>query len=128
MDNETNPPGRILRHGKQADELTAEAIERRARELALIDGRSPEEPTYEDRESARAELRGQSLPDTTLDDAEGVARITRDPSDPISRPGTKTPMRNEPEEQQVEERLALEGVEEAQHDQMLAARRRRREG
>ncbi len=36
-------------------------------------------------------------------------------------------MRNEPEDQEVMERLALEGVEEAQHDQMLAARRRERD-
>lgn len=121
------PAGRILRHGKRADEVTAEAIEVRARELAVIDGRSASAITDDDRRRSREELLGLNLPDTTLAEDEAAGRVTRDPSEPTANPGHQTPMRNEPEDQEVMERLALEGVEEAQHDQMLAARRRERD-
>ncbi len=116
---------RILRHGRRADEITEEAIAQRARELAMIDGRSPRDITDEDRRHALAELRGESLPETSFDDDETSASLTRDPSEPLSVAGERKPTRNEPEDQEVQERLVLEGVEEAQHDQMLAARRRR---
>ena len=121
------PAGRILRHGKRADEVTAEAIEVRARELAVIDGRSASAVTDDDRRRGREELLGLHLPDTTLEEAESDDRMTRDPADPVANAGRQTPMRNESEDQEVMERLALEGVEEAQHDQMLAARRRERD-
>ena len=116
---------RILRHGRRADEITDEAIALRARELAIIDGRSPRDITDEDRQRALAELRGELLPETSFDDGEGGAGLSRDPSEPLSIAGERKPTLNEPEDQEVEERLVLEGVEEAQHDQMLAARRRR---
>jgi len=116
---------RILRHGKRADEITDEAIALRARELAMIDGRSPRDITDEDRDRALAELRGDLLPATSFDDGEVGAGLSRDPSEPRSIPGRRKPTLNEPEDQEVQERLVLEGVEEAQHDQMLADRRRR---
>lgn len=120
----TERSGRMLRHGKRADEITDEAIMLRARELAMIDGRSPREVTDEDRERALAELRGQHLPDGSFDDGEVRAGMSRDPAEPRSIAGVRTPVYNQPEDQEMQERLALEGVEEAQHDQMLAARRR----
>jgi hypothetical protein len=116
---------RILRHGKRADEITDEAVEVRARELALIDGRSPREITGEDRRRALAELRGDLLPETSFDNREADAGLSRDPAEPRSISGERRPILNEPEDQEMQERLVLEGVEEAQHDQMLAARRRR---
>ncbi len=119
-------PGRILRHGHRADQITHDAIDQRARELAQIAGRSPEMITEEDRRRARAELNGDTLPETTLTDSEGTAGLTRDPSEPPSDTGVHVPQQDEPDNQQVAERLVLEGVEEAQHDQMLAASRQRR--
>lgn len=124
MKHYTPQSGRILRHGKSVSEITDEAISARARELALIDGRSTDEVTDEDYENSYAELRGERIPDTTLDDAIASGGLTRDPSEPVSITGTQAPEQNEPEDQEVMERLVLEGVEEAQHDQMLAARRR----
>lgn len=118
--------GRILRHGRRADQITEDAVDQRARELAQIAGRSPNVITDEDRRLARAELSGETLPDTTLTDDEGVAGLTRDTGEPRSYTGAPVPQQNEPEDQQVTERLVLEGVEEAQHDQMLAASRQRR--
>lgn len=125
MAKEHTHPGRILRHGARADEITAGAIETRAQELAVIDGRSPDEVTDEDRARSRSELQGDLLPETTLDDADGAALASGDPRDPVAGFGVRSPTRNDPTEQEIQERLALEGVEEAQHDQMLAARRRR---
>jgi hypothetical protein len=118
--------GRILRHGHQADQVTAEAVERRARELAQIDGRSPDLIDDEDLRRSRAELSGDTLPPSTLTDAESNAGLSRDPSEPFSDSGTQIPNLNESEDQQITERLVLEGVEEAQHEQMLAASRLRR--
>ena len=92
----------------------------------MIDERSRDEVTEDDRRTALAELRGENLPDTTSEDAEGVAGLTRDPSDPLAVSGERKPTINPPEDQEVQERLVLEGVEEAQHEQMLAARRESR--
>lgn len=119
--------GRILRHGERADEVTAEAIDLRAKELALIDGRSPSAITELDRERALAELRGDHLPETTLEDSVGTESLSRDPSDPRADDGDQAPMINPPEDQEIAERLVLEGVEEAQHEQMLEDRRSRRD-
>lgn len=121
-----NPPGRILRHGHSADEVTAEAIEVRARELALIDGRPSNQVTEEDRRQSRADLLGENLPATAQDDAESAGGLSRDPAEPVSRTGHPAPEQTTVDEQDVAERLTLEGVEEAQHDQMLAARRQER--
>lgn len=118
--------GRILRHGHRADQITDDAIDQRARELAQIAGRSPDTITDDDRRRARAELSGDSLPETTLTDSEGTAGLTRDPSEPPSDTGVHVPQQDEADNQEVAERLVLEGVEEAQHDQMLAASRQRR--
>lgn len=124
MKNSPDHKGRILRHGHQSDDVSDDAIEARARELAILDGRSPSGITSDDRALSSAELRGEMLPPTSVDDAEGVASLSRDPSEPPSTPGSQAPQQNEPEGQEIQERLVLEGVEEAQHDQMLAARRR----
>lgn len=127
--NHTSPnsTGRIMRHGSRADDATDEAVENRARELALIDGRSPHRLTQEDLALARDELAGRRLPETTLEDARAIGGMSHDPADPRGIAGQQTPMRNEPEDQETAERLALEGVEEAAHEQMLADRRRNRD-
>jgi len=119
-------PGRILRHGHRADQITEEAIDQRARELGQIAGRPPDTITDGDRRRARAELRGEALPETTLTDSEGTLALTRDPSEPPSNTGMHVPQQDEPDNQEVAERLVLEGVEEALHDQMLAASRQSR--
>ncbi len=121
----THQTGRILRHGKPVSEISDEAIVNRARELALIDGRSPEAVTDEDLQRSRVELRGEHLPDSTLEDAVATESLTRDPSDPVANRGIHKPDTTDLDDQEVTERLVLEGVEEAQHDQMLAARRSR---
>lgn len=124
----TNDPttGRILVHGHGMGGITGGDVERRAREIALINGHSEDDATESDRDEARAELLGETLPETTVEDVEVSTGINRDPSEPPSVLGHQTPNYEGPDEEKAVERLAVEGVEEAQHDQMLAARRQQR--
>lgn len=118
--------GKILLHGLGAGGITPQDLERRAREIAVINGHAAEDVTEADRTEARAELGGKILPATTGEDVEGVAGLIRDPSEPPSVTGHQTPNLEGADEQKAVERLVIEGAEEAQHDQMLAARRQER--
>lgn len=123
--NEIN--GKVLLHGDAAGGVTASDVERRAREIASIEGRGGE-PTLEDRKAAVAELSGQTVRPTLNDDGVSVGAMTRDPSDiPAMFNNQPTPVQDI-DEQEAVERLTLEGVEEARHDQMVAARNRARRG
>ena len=95
-------------------------LERRARELALIDNRA--EPNDGDRSRARAEFLDQDLPDTVNEDAETMQSLSRDPSDPMVDRGHQVPEYGGQDEDTDLQRIALEGVEEAQHDQMVESR------
>lgn len=95
-------------------------IERRAQELALIENRT--DISAEDRERARREFRDRHLPDAVNEDADSMQSMSRDPSDPMTNRGRQAPEYGSEDEKTALERLALEGVEEAQHDQMVASR------
>ena len=126
MNTTSNSPdsaGRVLLHRQGAGEITEAEIDRRARELARINGRHME--TEEDRERARQELRGESLPDPGTRDRDLSRSVSRDPSEPVSNTGRAAPTQEDDNEEAVPERLVLEGTDEAQHDLMLAARRKR---
>lgn len=127
MNSSPNTTGRILRHGDRADEATDETVEQRARELALINGRSPQTVTEEDRAAARDELAGRrSRKGTLADDDAAIGELSPDPTQARSMSGAQTPTHNDPDDQETAERLVLEGVDEAAHEQMLAARRQSR--
>lgn len=112
-------------HGKPASEISHADIEQRAREIAMINGHDPAEPRADDLEQARREMEGRSVPDTVSEDAMSSGSISRDPSIPPSIHDGPTPNVSEPSEQEDLEHLVLEGVEEAQHDQMVEASKRR---
>ena len=122
MKNSRQP--KIILHGKGTGDLTDEDVEKRAREIAVIRGRSPERITEEDREEAWAELQGQLLPPSAESNGESRGAISRDPSEPLADTGRQINDLHPEDEEATVERLATEGVEEAQHDQMLAARER----
>ncbi len=115
---------KILLHGRGIGDLSDDDIEARAREIALIRGQPDGRIAEEDRTQALAELQGELLPETT--DSDGLSRgaLTRDPSEPVAIPGHHTVNHEGENDSEAAERLAREGVEEAQHDQMLAARER----
>jgi hypothetical protein len=122
MNIKHNKQSRMILHGAGAGGISEEDLERRALEIAVINGRN--DATEDDRAEAFAELQGQLLPPTSHDDAESLGALSRDPSEPPAMSGRETPSHEGDDEDQAVERLATEGVEEAQHDQMLASRRR----
>lgn len=95
-------------------------VEQRARELATIADRAT--VTDEDRRQARAQFQDRDLPETVNEDADSTQSLSRDPSDPLADRGHQVPEYGMADEKADLERLALEGVEEAQHEQMLQAR------
>lgn len=120
-----NQQNKILLHGRGTGDLTDDDVEKRAGEIAVIRGRAAENRSEDDRAEALAELNGELLPGTSASDQHAVGGLSRDPSEPLSDPGHEV-VTSPPEEDETDarERLATEGVEEAQHDQMLAARER----
>ena len=119
-------PGENLEHGHGIGAPSPEEVERRAREIAMIDERNPDEFTEADWAQARHELRGEENnvpPEETPDNAEMTEEwsvIASSKGHHIPRPGTQ-------EEETVGEHLVIEGIEEATHDQMLEARREERD-
>src|SRR5436190_1408046 len=115
--------GKIELHGNGMGVAGPEDIERRAREIAMIDERNPDEFTDTDWKQAREELLGaenHEPPEETPDNAEVTAEWQVTPSDRghrVPRPGV------DENEETVGEHLVSEGREEAEHDQMLEARK-----
>lgn len=115
---------KLILHGRGIGDLNDDDVEKRAAEIALIRGRPTDRVSDEDRAQALAELQGEMLPASTDTDGESRGALSRDPSEPVSIPGRQTANVEGEDETQAVERLASEGVEEAQHDQMLASRQR----
>jgi hypothetical protein len=118
--NLRDPLQKVELRGKGVGCFSQSDVERRAGELALIDNRA--DVTDQDRTAALAEFRDCHLPDAVNEDAESMQSISRDPSDPMVDRGRQVPEYGGDDEKAALEQLALEGVEEAQHEQMLEAR------
>lgn len=107
-------------HGEGVSGFSEADIDRRARELALIDNRA--EPNAGDRARALAEFGDRNLPDAINEDADSMRSLSRDPSDPLSDRGHQVPEYGTEDEKADLEKMTLEGVEEAQHEQMVQSR------
>jgi hypothetical protein len=123
MNNYPEPrPGKIELHGNGLGAPSSEEVEKRAREIALIDERDPNEFTETDWKQARRELMGEeniTPPEETPDNAE----LTEEWSVIASSKGHRIPRPGTEEEETIGERCVVDGLEEAAHDQMLEARR-----
>jgi hypothetical protein len=111
--------GRISGRFDGMGTVTPEMVEQRAREIALINGRPAEEFNEADLEEARAELTGDFATNEQREEEPGmVAATLRDvvPGTSGHRVAPKLPS----DEQRMAEQLVQEGVEEAEHHQMLA--------
>lgn len=124
MDEYSQPiPGKISVHGNGLGAPTPEQVEARAREIALIDERDPEEFTDTDWDQARRELLGEVIPPTPEEDEKTIRmeeewEVTPDDhGHRVPRPGV------DENEETLGEHLVADGVEEATHDQMLEARK-----
>lgn len=121
-DHSQPPPGKISEHGNGMGAPSPEGVERRAREIAMIDERNPDEFTDADWAQARHELMGEENnepPEETPDNAE----MTEEWSVVAGSKGHRMPRPGTEEEESVGEHLVIEGVDEATRDQMLEARR-----
>jgi hypothetical protein len=120
--DETNS-GKIELHGNGMGVPSSEDIERRAREIAIIDERDPDDFTDADWTRARRELLGENQTMPPEEDDKNIKleddwEITPDNrGHRVPRPGI------EEDEETVGEYLVSDGREEAARDQMLEARR-----
>jgi len=122
----TNPlhEGAIIIHGIGIGEVTSEMIQQRATELAAINGREPHEVSKSDWDEAQRELTGGGELDPQRTLLESAPESDR--WNPIAgSEGHEAIVAfddNEDEDgRSIGERLFEEGVEEAGHDQMVAA-------
>jgi hypothetical protein len=114
--------GKISVHGNGVGVPSPEAVEKRAREIAMIDERDPNEFTDADWNQAREELIGVehvSAPEET----EQNAKVTEEWNVVPSSTGHRAPRPGVEEDETLGEQLVTDGLEEAAHDQMLEARR-----
>ena len=110
-------------HGNGLGLPSRDEVEKRAREIAFIDERDPDEYTDADWDRARRELLGDVLPsppeetEQTLNLQDEWEVTPKDSGHRVPRPGI------DENEETLGEHLVADGVEEATHDQMLEARR-----
>jgi len=116
------PQRKIHGHGRiTKSPATPETVSGRARELSLIEGREPNRPTSADRIQAKKELLGDESAESSSDDPQIPAqRLDKRPDST----GKQVPNRL-PDDDQTTEQLVQEGVDEAEHDEMVAASKTR---
>ena len=122
--NEDSQPrtGRIEVHGNGFGAPTPEQVEKRAREIATINDRDPDDFTDGDWDQAKKELLGTSASGAPEETREN-ATLQDDWEVVANDSGHRAPRTGEDNDESVGEQLVSGGVEEATHDQMLEARR-----
>jgi hypothetical protein len=110
--------GRIQIHGRGIGEISDSDIQRRASEIAHMDGRS--EAAEQDRFRAREELLHAGTPPPPPEADESTKPVESWGKGPASRAqrGVRTDLEDEVS---AAEQLVSEGLEEADHDQRLSA-------
>jgi hypothetical protein len=119
-DHSHQPPGKITVHGNGFGVPSPDAVERRAREIAMIAERNPDEFTDADWDQARRELLGAQA-STAPEETEESAEVVEEWNVVASSMGHRAPRVEDDEN--LGEQLVSDGVEEAVHDQMLEARK-----
>jgi hypothetical protein len=121
-DHSHSPHGKINLHGNGLGVPSPEMVEKRAREIALIDERNPDDFTEEDWRQAKNELTGvEGSHAPEVDDAIDDEMSERD--DIPGASGHHVPNNGFEEDVNVGEELVSGGIDEAAHDQMVEARR-----
>jgi hypothetical protein len=111
--------GRISSHSQGIGTVTQEMVHARARELALINGRSPDHLSPLDLSQAKRELMGQLHQESREE-----TLPTSERWDPVPGSSGKPAPEVSPHDEQTDaEKLVDEGVEEAEHDRMVEATR-----
>src|SRR5258708_510125 len=115
-------PGKIEVHGNGMGVPSPEEVEKRAREIAMIDERNPDEFTDADWNQARRELMGIERPGPP-EETDQNAEMTEEWNMVAGSSGHRAPRPGVEEEETLGEQLVTGGLEEAAHDQMLEARK-----
>ena len=110
--------GKVLLHDQGLGTVTPEMVRARARELALINGRSPERLSQADLEQAKRELTGESTPPPEGFKEDSLPETERWDPNYVSA-GHQAGVVPAHDEQTDAEKLVEEGVNEAEHDQMV---------
>lgn len=118
---------RIERGGAEIGAVSREMVERRAREIAVIEGRSAGEVNQDDIRRASRELQDELLDLSTDDDNAGL-RASRDPAAMAVDTGHEVKPRRPKDEQRMMEEETKEGVREAEHERMLKGHNQEQEG
>jgi len=117
-----SPHGKINLHGDGLGVPSPETVEKRAREIAMIDERNPDEFTEADWHQAKNELIGLEGPHAPEVDDE-VEEELSERDDIPGASGHRIPRNGFDDDEPVGEELVVGGIEEAAHDQMVEARR-----
>jgi hypothetical protein len=121
MNDHSHPStGKIEVHGDGMGVASPDAVEKRAREIAMIAERDPNEFTDADWAQARRELLGTQAT-TAPEETEANAEVVEEWNVVASSTGHRAP-RGEDDES-LGEQLVSDGIEEAVHDQMVEARK-----
>ena len=123
--NEYSQPGfgKISMHGDGMGAPTPELVEKRAREIALIDERNPDDFTDADWEQARRELSGVVTNGAPEEETPGSAELQEEWSVVASDMGGRVPRAGLDDDETLGAHLVNDGREEANHDIMLQARK-----
>ncbi|HWD17730.1 MAG TPA: hypothetical protein VHB20_00505 [Verrucomicrobiae bacterium] len=117
MKTKHSPHGRISDHFEGLGAASSDTVVQRAREIAIINGRPPNHFSKDDFLEAKRELTGaESYEDGEFEEA--VARLTKWDDAPASH-GHSSQKSEAPDEQSVAEELVEEGMNEAEHEQMV---------
>ncbi|MDB6109379.1 MAG: hypothetical protein JWR69_1129 [Pedosphaera sp.] len=112
--------GRISENSQGVGTVTMEMVLARARELAIINGRGPHEVLDSDLEQARRELTTEEEDPPAEADLDSVPESER--WDPVpGSSGTEAVKMSAPDDQTKIEKIVQEGLDDAEHDQMLQA-------
>jgi hypothetical protein len=120
MNDNSHPAGKISVHGNGLGAPSPDNVEKRAREIALIAEREPDEFTDADWDQARRELLG-ALPSNAPEETDENAEVVEEWNVVASSAGHRAPRVEDDEN--LGEHLVEDGVQEAAHDQMVEARR-----
>lgn len=116
--------GRISNRSRPVGGVTWGMVRRRAREIAVINGRPSGEVLDSDFDQARREL--TSLEDESVKDQILESAPESERWDPVPGSfGRQVPRHTLDDEEPEAERLVQEGMEDAEHDQMLQGSRER---
>jgi hypothetical protein len=121
MKQKRHEEGRFTRQGQGLGTVTEDMVRARAREIAVINGRAEDQLLDSDLTQAWRELTGEERLHPSATAEETLAEDQR--STGITDTGHRVEAVPTPDEQTFAEKLVEEGVQDAEHDQMVRATR-----